>query len=524
MKKQLIKTGIMLGLSAGLFLTACDDIDPVVDSLNFNRYLAPVGIEASLSKIVELTLTWTAVPNASSYYVEIYKDSLQFDEANLIYRENVSTNRLQYSPLIGDTHYSARIKIAAGVKEESKWNWIVFQTSVDSKFLTAEAGDIGSDYAIFRWPAGMSATKISLTPTSGAKITQELNAQEIAEGKVQVEGLQPSMKYTATLYDDNWRVGLTDVTTLKAGTIIVRPEDDFRTLLETAADSTAFMLLPGDYISDGANIALTKSIFISGYGENLQPVIHCQFTIATPKVSLSLTNVEMNGIGASNSYSYFVQANSAEKAELGNIVVEGCRIKNYSRSLLAMGSSGNSSIESFTVNNSIIENIEASGGDFVDVRVGLIKKLTITNSTFNKCAWARCFLRMDDPAANFPGQKTEVLIDRCTFYGVTDVETGQSLLHVRVKESAVKMTNCIVAKTKGTLAHSKDDMTPECGGNNYFDAPNFLSATANTTAISPDAKFDSSAATRLDPEFADADNGDFTVTNANVKVGDPRWF
>jgi hypothetical protein len=88
--------------------------------------------------------------------------------------------------------------------------------------------------------------------------------------------------------------------------------------------------------------------------------------------------------------------------------------------------------------------------------------------------------------------------------------------------SKVNLTNCIIANTVGVLSHAAANIQPECTNNNYFEAPNYLSATSNNAI--PDAKYDtSSSATQLDPGFVDAAAGDFTVTNINVKGGDPRW-
>ena len=58
----------------------------------------------------------------------------------------------------------------------------------------------------------------------------------------------------------------------------------------------------------------------------------------------------------------------------------------------------------------------------------------------------------------------------------------------------------------------------------YFNTVNLISA--GSTADATITWFDT-AGTELDPKFADAANGDFTITNDDVKdkkVGAPRWY
>ena len=64
MKKIIIKTGLFAGLITLLLFTSCkEQIDPVVEELDFDRAFSPVGIEAVISNTTTVTLTWSSVKN-----------------------------------------------------------------------------------------------------------------------------------------------------------------------------------------------------------------------------------------------------------------------------------------------------------------------------------------------------------------------------------------------------------------------------------------------------------------------------
>ena len=84
------------------------------------------------------------------------------------------------------------------------------------------------------------------------------------------------------------------------------------------------------------------------------------------------------------------------------------------------------------------------------------------------------------------------------------------------------LTNTIIAETVGYYTNQSRSAQPECSMNNYYNAPGFY-----TDGYASGAKIDISGNyTTLDPGFADAANGDFTISNQTLidnGIGDPRW-
>lgn len=520
MKINLIKLMMSLILFTALFFTACEDIDPVVESLDLDRYIAPVGIEAKMSKIVEMNLSWTDVPEADLYTLEIYTDSLEFLEENLLVTAEVEENKFFYV-LKGDTRYSIRIKMSGEANNESKWNWITFETSVDNKFLESKIGDVGADFAIFRWNPGITATKISLSGGSEGTISQEITAENLETGIVTVEGLEPSTTYSVTLYDDKQKVGLMTINTFPEGVIIINPDDEIslRDQLENAEDGDFFMVPPGEYMEGGLKVSITKNITISGYGENLRPIIHAHFMIMSDVTSFNLINLELDGFGEEGLRDHVVQVPADGAANVGAISMEGCRIKNYNKSFITT-QGGKARVESISVNNCVVSDILTNGADFIDFRDGILLNLSLTNSTFYNCAYEtnRDIIRLD-ASAQFPEEtaKSKITIDRCTF---DKVSKDKRILYVRFQNEAAKVSNCLFTNSNAIYTRQSQTEQPDCSRNNYFNAPLFLGGHADAFT-----KYDISGShTTEDPGYENAEKGDFTVKNINVRVGDPRWI
>jgi hypothetical protein len=524
MKNHKIKNKWVALCLSILCITSCSDVADEITSLDFNRLYSPITLEAKLSKIVNLTLSWGEVSNAQSYVVEIYKDSLEFAPANLVLSEEVADVTFAYT-LQGDTRYSARVKSISSDKDDSKWNEITFETGINSIFLSQVIGDVGATDITLRWPAGSSATRIVLTakPAAGQTatnitVTHEVTQDEIDNGMAKVTGLDPSMAYDILMYNNDQRIGKATLTTIAKGTIYIKPEDDFAAVLAAADEGTSFLVLPGEYLTGGEKITIDKNMTISGVDAANMPLIHAQFEISALS-SFSLKYLTLNGVKDATTNLDYVLRFTSTSGEYGNILVENCDIKNYTKSLVAGESTMKSSINSITFNNCVVTNILTNSADGIDIRAGYLKSLTLKNSTFNNVSPARDFVRLDDASATFPNQVSTVSIDRCTFYKVAN--NTNRIVYVRFKTNVISITNSIFANMSGYFTNQSLTSQPECSKNNYYLAPNFLAA----SVVNATAKYDvSSNYTTLDPAFANPLQGDFTVSNSSVTVGDPRWI
>ena len=131
-------------------------------------------------------------------------------------------------------------------------------------------------------------------------------------------------------------------------------------------------------------------------------------------------------------------------------------------------------------------------------------------------------MRLDAAAAyTGTGLTSTVLIDHSTFYSVSN--TQDRILYVRFNVNILTVRNSLFAATDGYYTNQPSSSQPTCSNNNYFNAVGFF-----TPAYVTNAKSDISGNhTTLDPGFTNAANGDFTVSNQELKdngIGDPRWL
>src|SRR5262245_59965641 len=114
MKAQKIFMLSMLVMTALVYTGCKDDVDPLVEELNFDRVLGPASLTARIRNQDAIELNWTLRDDADHYVVEFSQDSLEF--GSIIYTEEVAPDQLPYKHTFeGDTRYSARVK---GISDE----------------------------------------------------------------------------------------------------------------------------------------------------------------------------------------------------------------------------------------------------------------------------------------------------------------------------------------------------------------------------------------------------------------------
>ena len=310
--------------------------------------------------------------------------------------------------------------------------------------------------------------------------------------------------------------------------IAVTPEDDFAEVLANAKDGDAFALYPGTYsvkeTTDGvesiAKMVISKSIELKAVRPNDRPVLNGSITL-NDGASLLLRQIVMDGTGTDGSQA--IVFNTADAA-YSSLTIEDCEIKNYTKGVYYLNVAA--TVDEITINNSLVHDIECSGGDMLDSRKGAIKALTLSNSTFyNSCA-ERDFVRYDDASSAFAGITPTITVTHCTLVGISN-SASKRLMYVRFKGNQIVFKNNLIASTAALFSNqAKTDASPEFGKNNYFDAPtagSIITGSGDTATLVVEDK----DATTLNPGFKDAANGDFTLSHEDLiynQVGDPRWY
>lgn len=514
--KQRHTIALISFLAVLLFNFSCtDDRSEELTSIDYERLFSPIKIEAFVINRTDARLSWVINKDVESYSLEVFADdSLIFAGTPVRTYEGVTGDQLPFyiRELDGETRYSVRIKSVASGKTESKWSGVTFKTGTENIFLPFQDGDVKATSATLRWSPGKALTAIMLEPEG---IQHTVTADEIAAGSATIEGLTAETSYTAILKNGTKTRGILEFMTLVdiGNAIAVHPEDDFISLLAAANDGDAFALFPGTYGS-ASKFSVNKSIEIKGVYPYNKPVLNGYISLEDG-AALLLKDITLDGTGLADG-NQSVVFNTAG-VNYGDLRIDGCEIRNYVKGLYYLNVAA--VVESITINNCLIYNIECSGGDFMDSRAGAIKTLTLSNTTVYNSVLARDLIRYDDKSSSFPGITSKIFVNHNTLYGVAN--GGKRLLYVRFKGTEISFTNNIVAETTAIFSNQSSTAIPVFGNNNYFNAPGLFTGGSTSSLI-----FDDSASSE-NPGFVNVTNGDFTVTNELLKAkgtGDPRWI
>jgi len=355
------------------------------------------------------------------------------------------------------------------------------------------------------------------------------------------------------------------VTTSAAG-VYVNPSNDLQAIIDAVDEGDVLILSSGTYnlnptydegtgtlLSTGA-VKIYKSITIKGDNLIDKPVLMGRFEIYDG-ASLTIRHCVIDGNMNSSTDQIFNYKLDAAPAgtTFGALDVEGCTITGRADGKGLLYLNVQAIVESVTFNNCTIYGIECTGGDFIDSRAGLPRKLNLTNSTIYNVASARDFIRIDDKSDNFPGEAGPVVtVDHCTLYHVggytNGLQTNYRLLYVRFEGNELIFTNNLVVGTvykRGFTNQSLTDTDPTLDNNAYFECENLTKPGANAdasivwfdtdsseydvegeTGTKVRGKGNGSAIELTETPFANA-APDFTLKADSEPyrkgIGDPRW-
>lgn len=513
MKNRFIYT-LLIAAIAAVSIAACDDLADPPSAVKLDRPLTPAGLTAIVRTLTTIELDWTVREGADYYVVEFSEDSLEFN--SIIFTDEVTADELPYQKAFeGDTRYSARVKAVADGVAESKWAAITIMTEQENIFLPIQDGDIEATEATLRWTPDSEVTHFIITP---GNTERTITPEEKTAGIAILTGLTSETDYSVQLKNGTKNKGVATFTTLIdiGDATAVYPEDDLSAVIAVADPGATLVLFPGDYaVNVGATLVLNKSISIKGLYPYDKPKLHVAFNIEDGAGTIEMEDLDLDGDGTLMT-TFNLNSAGAEHTLLS---LSGCNVHDFGRQLIY----GNvaAKLLTFSIDDCIMSDFVAAGGDFIDFRTAYVGDVSITNSTFHNTPPGRDFIRID-AAASFTGTglTTDVLIDHCTLYGVSN--TQDRILYVRFNANVLTVQNTLIAATDGYYTNQASSAQPTCSNNNYFNAVGFF-----TPAYVTNAKVDVSGDfTTLDPGFADAAAGDFTITNQALidnAVGDPRW-
>lgn len=520
MKKIYFKS-IVFGL-ATVALASCSDVADEITSIVYNRNFSPTSVEAKVRNRTNIELSWNLGDGVTNYNVEVYaNDSLTF-AGSPVKSFSVSPDEVPVliKGLEGETQYSFRVQATDGnSSRDSKWSSAYAKTEAEQIFKNVAEEDIKGSSVTLRWTAGEQAATIVLTP---GDIVYNVTADDIAAGAATVTGLTPETEYKALLKSASGKTRGT--ITFKTGIdladtdILVKAGDDISAAIKNAPEGYRLVVEPGEYgiatdeAAFGGSITISKKLTIKGLRQNEHPVIKGRFKVEAP---FAVDQVTLDGTGTDGGQCF----DFTDALEIEYLSVTNSEITNYTKGFYYVNKAAK--IGQIDIDNCLISNIECEGGDMFDCRAGAILKLNITNNTIWNSCKGRDLVRYDDKSSNFEGVAPVITLDHNTIVGACN-DAGKRILYVRFKGNSINFTNNIVASSAGNFSNQKNTAEPTFSNNIYFEAAGYVTSGANANALFVDGE-----GTILDPQFADAANGNFTIGNDNVKdkkAGDPRWY
>lgn len=527
MKKSIINACILgLGL---LSMTACSDPMDEITSLIVGRNFSPVNFDTKDITKESASFQWSAVSGATSYELQLFADKdLDFSGEPTFVFKNISKDDIPYtvSGLMYDTQYSARVMAVDDndATRNSKWSEVSFRTNAQQIFKSVSNSDIADRSVVMKWPAGEAVTTIYAvaSETGDTVTTKQLTPEEKEAGKATVDGLQPETKYDVYLYNGSKKRGTKTFKTIADlnGAIVVRPGDDFASLIKNAEAGSVFALMPDTFkiMSEDETgtsaVAISKNIEIKGIYPTAAPVIQGRFEI-NDGASVSIDNVVLDGsanVSTDQAFNF-----KTAGATYGKVIIKNSEIKNYAKGVFYVNVA--CTINELTFKNCLIHDIECDGGDMFDCRKGRIDNLNLLESTIYNSAASRDFIRMDDASSALGGTPV-VTVNKCTIDGASN--KAKRLLYVRYVGNVINWTNNIVSNTGAVWSNQSKTGVPTFQNNVYFNC-----AKLNVADVEGKTNmFADEAGKEANPEYKNAAKGDFTIGNESVKklgAGDPRW-
>lgn len=521
MKKHILPVACMAALlMAGGVISSCSDIDPV-HSLELSRVLSPTNLSVRIRNSVNLELSWDAMDKATSYTVEVYQGETA-EGTPVFTQEGINADTYTVKAgLLGETVYYVQVKAVGEGIADSKWTGMKVTTDAEQIFKAVDAAEITHHSAVIRWIDGMmtnadAGNKVIVTPVSDASAALEYTVtnEDVTNGYVTIDGLTQDTEYQAVMKRGSVTRGTVNFKTrIDTGDMIPIDEGaDLAKKLTDAKEGNAFVLLGSSYTLT-EDFELTKSISLTSIDPTNKPTISGgRFIFNSEVASFSMSNIIFD---VENNYGNFLEAKGGK---LGSLTLEGCEIKNTKNNMIYSNAAAD--FGTITVKDCIISNIGDGGDGVFDIRKGTLTSATITNSTITDVK--RTFIRIEVPTA--------FTMKNCTLYNVATVDNANNRgLFSLAKGNTLNVENCLFYGiglespqngNSGVWGRSdKMKATPTYANNYYFNCPNLWS-----NLYQNDNSF---VATKCDPQFADAANGDFTVQSQDLKdnqVGDPRWL
>jgi len=533
MKKIIIKTGLFAGLITLLLFTSCkEQIDPVVEELDFSRAFSPVGIEAVISNTTTVTLTWSSVKNTDHYLLEIYDGATA--TSTLVHSAEVPAtedSQVSYTYVLpaGDTQFFGRIKAVSSLQgiDESKWSLVAFKTDPENLFQGYDTYMSAMNACIVQWEPEATATSL-LFVSGGTQVPVTLSAEDLALGGRQVTGLANGV-YEVRLMNGNFVRGRTHV--IIEGDVLVEPGGDLKAALDALPAGGVILLVNGvsyslpevDTVRTSTKVRgilphdLPKIFLATGGGNHMFDI----GTAMTLSDSLVFENVDIScAYDDGDTKHRGVIDQEGDAFSIGAIKFRNCIIRNSGRSAIRLR--GNAAGQ--VINN--VEFLNCVMYDFAfDSHYGVLNGAATGN--FINIKFLNCTVnKLRGGIINYGNGAgcQSVVIDNCTF-NETTMDTGSSRYFIdfgtsNTSTGTLAISDCIFGQTVDRANGVRPGSMVMTVTGSYYTSDFYDVAGPVKNLMTAY----SGASTAL---WTDPVGGNFTFLDANFEgiglAGAPRW-
>lgn len=302
-----------------------------------------------------------------------------------------------------------------------------------------------------------------------------------------------------------------------SGPVEVENVDD---LLQYIAAGRAVILKDGTYDFrtatanglDGAKYTLSSDLNMTS-AENAKPIVIASFILGAGAKEVVLDGITFSG----DNQDVGNLIEDVSETDLESLIIKNCDIKEYGKSVLYINYE--SSIQNIELNNNLMHDFGAGQAAF-DFRKGQGGNLTITNNTIYN--GFREGLRDEIP---FSGKIT---VSNNTFANITGGNSRGMLRFNNAVSNGIECSkNLFISMPTGNFPFVSKEKTDVSFSANFFYDINETNWFTNDSVVDKNTATGNGGAVLSSSPVVDADNGDFTVTDTNVKnagAGDPRWL
>ena len=529
--KSYFRWGLLMILASLIYACNKDDVSGPPTSLTSMGSGIRI-VHADTSLVLEWDpgfIAWEGDerPTTMHYEVTVSQDSTFEDESQNVFDfETDSTSLfLGEQEIVPLEKYFARVRtVASSGTGSSSWaKTPSFQLRPINIWKPIKVGNLSDEEAILNWKRHGELTDLVVKTEEGADVGK-FNVKDASAVSQLLEGLTSNHNYVAELFRfDGRSLGTltfkTKPTVEQAGYRYVENPEGLEDILNTVPDGSVIALKRGVTYPITSTKVLDRSVTILS-----EPGLSSREPRATIKMSSSfdiagnVSLVKFEDVAITGDMGATYVFNLSAVSNIDRIEFESCLISDQ-RGVLRLKDAGLKNVNTYVINNSIVQNIEGYNvlmGDHADASVG---DVFFTNSTFinipDVIRWGN----------TIPAKLKSVVVSNSTFFGAPNATSKYFINTQRTGSNLPSLTisNTLFGWTLGARPFNGNNSIPKSVSvtNSFATSDSYWDR-----GVIPGVTVYSATSSQVfaAPDMENVTNSDLTIIDEKLQdVGDPRW-